>query len=73
MKLMGVVPASEIKVGDCLVGAFPTPAVESTIVQVQVMSVFNTGHGRVQVDTLQAGSGWLSAEDLICVLRDVSL
>lgn len=74
MRILGVVHASELESGDQLVGAFANPGMpESSVVPLDVQSVFNTGHGRVQVTTGQIGSGWFHADDLICVLRELSL
>jgi len=70
MRLMGVVRAQDLVQGDQLVGAFANPGMpESSVVGIEVQTVFNTGHGRVQVTTLQLGGGWFNADDLICVLR----
>ena len=74
MRLMGVVPAKALQQGDQLVGAFANPGMpESSVVGIEVQTVFDTGHGRVQVTTLQIGSGWFNADDLVCVLREPQL
>lgn len=72
MRLMGVVTADKIEMGDHLVGTPASTVDEGPIARIEVMSVFNSGHERVQITTRQAGIGWLNAGDLIVVLREVT-
>ena len=70
MKLLRVVQASEVAAGDKIVGELNGHDVEELLIGVEVETAFNTGHGRVQVTMKTGGSGWLNADDLICVLRE---
>ena len=65
MKIMMVVPASELLIGDRLL---MTDHDDTRPFGVTVNGVFNTGHARVQVSA--DGPRWFDASALVCVLRD---
>jgi hypothetical protein len=64
MRLVMVIPAEALGIGDALLGEF-------SMAPLDVTGIFNTGHERVQVSTV-VGMVWLDAKQLVCVLREAA-